>query len=173
MQREKLRPYLKWITYYLLLVILYSLQTTPRLFELYGIKPVLVVPLVVCVCMFEPIMPSMVFSVFAGLLWDISSDKLFGFNAIIFIVCGVLISLLCIFYLHTKLMNSLLFCTVTMIVQGLLSYTFYFAVWGHENAYIVLLSSILPTIVYTALSVIPIYFLVRYLSNKFNTVVRL
>ncbi|MEG0895833.1 MAG: hypothetical protein RSE93_08950, partial [Oscillospiraceae bacterium] len=69
-----------------------SLQTAPNLFSIFDIKPVLIVPLVVCVCMFENIMPSAVFSVIAGLFWDMSSNKLIGFNAIIMLAMGTLIA---------------------------------------------------------------------------------
>lgn len=172
MQIEKIRPYLKWTIYYLLLIILYALQTTPHLFEVFSAKPILIAPLVICVCMFESVMPSAIFAMFGGLLWDISSDKVLGFNAIIFVLCGVIISLLCIYYLHTKLMNFLGFCASVLILQGLLDYLFYYAIWGYQDAHIVLVSNILPCVAYTTVVGIPVYFLVRFISNKFNIVVR-
>lgn len=173
MDREKLRPYLKWAIYYSLLLVFYVLQTTPHLFEIFSIKPVFIVPLAICVCMFEDVMPSAVFCIISGLLWDISSDKLLGFNAIILLTFGVLISLLCIYYLHTKLFNSLGFCAVVMAVQGGINYLFYFAIWDYSNSYLILLSNILPTIAYTLAVSIPIFYLIRKISNRMNLVVRL
>ncbi len=172
MQKEKIKPYVKWTTYYLILIVLYALQTTPRLFEIYAVKPILIAPFVICICMFEGVMPSAIFAMFGGLLWDLSSDKVLGFNAIIFVVCGVLISLLCIYYLHTKLMNSVGFCAAVLLIQGLLEYFFYYAIWGYQDSYVVLISNTMPCIVYTTAIGIPIFFLVRFISNKYNIVTR-
>lgn len=169
---EKVRPYLKWACYYILLLLLYALQTTPHLFEVFSVKPVLIVPLIVGVCMFESVMPAGAFAIIGGFLWDISSDKLMGFNAIIFVACGMFISLLCIYYLHTKIMNYLGFCLAVMLIQGALNYLFYFAIWDYSNTYLIFLYNILPTIAYTLIAAIPIFFIVRKISDKFNDVAR-
>lgn len=172
MEYEKLRPYLKWCSYYFVLIILYALQTTPRLFQVFGIKPVFILAFAVAISMFEEVMPSAIFCVVTGLLWDISSDKLLGFNAIIFLICGVLISLICIYYLHTKIANAVLFCSAVALIQGLLDYLLYYAAWNHSHSYIILVNNILPTALYTVISMVPIYFLTKWISNKFNPVVR-
>lgn len=167
-KNEKLLPFIKWAIYYLLLIIFYSLQTTPRLFEFFGIKPLLMVPLVVCVCMYEGAMSSSVFAMFAGLLWDISSDKLFGFNAVILLCCGLLISLSCIFYLRTKLINSIGFCAVAALLQGFLDYVFYYAIWNYSDSSIIFIERILPSIGYTIIVTPLFYFLIRIISLKLN-----
>ncbi|WMJ21863.1 rod shape-determining protein MreD [Paludicola sp. MB14-C6] len=173
MQYEKLRPYLKWASYYAALIILYVLQTTPRLFQIFETKPVFILALAVAVSMFEEVMPSAVFCMITGLLWDVSSDKLLGFNAIILLICGVFISLICIYYLHTKIANALMFCSAVALLQGLIDYLFYYAAWNHSNSYMVLVLDILPTALYTVISMVPIYFLTKWISYKFNPVVRM
>lgn len=166
--RENFRPVVKWFLYSLLLLLCYILQTIPGLFEIFGIKPVLIAGAAFCVSMYEGPMVSAVYSMTAGLLWDISSDKLFGFNGIIFLIFGLFISLICIYYLHTKLLNSLMFCGAAMISQGFLDYLFYYSVWNYDNVSIMLVRHILPTIAYT-LAVIPVfYFLVRRIAEKCN-----
>ena len=165
MKREKLQPLLKWGIFSLLLLLFYSLQTTPGLFQIGWVKPVLIVSLIVCVSMYEGAMASAMFSMAAGLLWDISSDKLFGFNGLILLICGLFISLLCIYYLHTKLLNSLLFCTAVVLVQGLLDYFFYYAVWNSDGAVIALVRNILPTAAYT-IAVTPLVFLLVHLIER-------
>jgi len=164
--REKLRPVLKWTLYILLLLLFYALQTTPGLFCILGTKPVLILSLAVCVSMYEGVLSSAMFCMAAGFLWDISSDKVFGFNAVIFLICGLFISLLSIYYLRTKLPNSLLFCGAALLLQGLLDYLFDYALWNLEGASTVLLLRILPTAAYT-LAVTPLLFLlVRFIEQK-------
>ncbi|MEG0692589.1 MAG: rod shape-determining protein MreD [Oscillospiraceae bacterium] len=167
-KNEKLLPVIKWAIYYLLLLFFYTLQTTPELFQIFGVKPVLILPLVVCISMYEGVMPSAIVAMIAGLLWDISSDKLFGFNAIILLSCSVLISLVCIYYLRTKLVNSIGFCCITALLQGLLDFVFYYAIWNYSNVSVILLHDILPTIVYTVLLTPIFYYLIRLIGVKFN-----
>lgn len=168
MKQEKLMPILKWVLYSVLLLLFYALQTTPGLFQIFGAKPVLILSLAVCVSMYEGVMSSAMFSMVAGLLWDISSDKLFGFNGLIFLCCGLMISLLCIYFLHTKLWNSLLFCGVTLLLQGLLDYAFYYAMWNLDHSYLILTRTILPNAAYT-LAVTPLVFLlIRQVENHFT-----
>lgn len=171
-KNEKLLPYIKWTIYYFLLILFYSLQTTPNLFEIFGIKPVLVLPLVVCVCMYEGVMTSTIYAMVAGLLWDISSDKLFGFNAIILLSCGMLISLVCIYYLRTKLINSAGFVLLTALIQGFLDFTFYYAIWDYTGSSIILFQRILPTIIYTVIVSPIFYFTIRAISKRLNIISR-
>lgn len=172
MKLERLRPAMKWGLYSGLLLLLYALQTTPGLFSIFGTKPVLVLGLAVAVSMYEGVLPSAFFCMTTGFLWDISSDKVFGFNAVILLVCGLFISLLCIYYLHTRLLNALLFCAVTLCLQGLLDYVFDYALWNLEGAWIVLVHNILPTAAYT-LAVMPLfYFLVRTIERRFSMAAR-
>lgn len=172
MRYEKWRPYIKWTLYYLILVLLLALQTTPSFLSIAGIKPVLLVPFVVSVCMFEEIVPSAVFSMVAGLLWDVTSQKLLGFNALILLCLGMFVSMICIHYLHTKLINAAAFCAVVMLVQGLLDYLFHFGVWGVEGASNVLLWNILPTAGYTLIFIVGFYYLVKAISDRLNVVTR-
>lgn len=166
-KKERLLPILKWVVYSLLLVLFYALQTTPGLFQIFGVKPVWIVALAVSVAMFENVLPSAFFAMTAGLLWDISSGKLFGFNGMVLLICGMFISLLCIYYLHSKLVNSLLFAACAALLQGLLDYLFYYALWGYDGAWISLVQNILPTALYTVAATAPVFLLIRWLSRRF------
>lgn len=171
-RREKLVSAIKWITYSLLLLLAYTLQTIPGMLEFFGAKPVWILPVALSVCMFEGVMGSAVLCTVTGLLWDISSDKLFGFNAVILIIMGTIIALLCIYYLRTKLINAVFFVAVTAVLQGLLDYLFYYSLWGYDNPIIILTSHILPTAVYTVLVSPLVFFLVKKIALKFNEAAR-
>ena len=172
MQYEKFRPFIKWSIYYSMLLVLFALQTTPRFLVISDVKPILVISLMVCVCMFENILPSGIFSVITGLFWDVTSDKILGFNAIIFLCIGTAISLFCVYFLHTKLVNSVIFCTVVVLTQGFLDYFFYYLIWSKENSVLILASSIIPTALYSIIFSLPFFYIVRAISLKFNDVTR-
>lgn len=168
MKKEKWKPLLKWSLFSFLLLLFYVLQTTPGLFQIVWSKPIWIVSLTVCVSMYENVMGSAFFAMTAGLLWDISSDKLFGFNGVILLTCGLFISLLCIYYLHTKIVNSMMFCAITMLLQGLLDYLFYYAIWGYDNAWMILVQHILPNVAYTLVITPLVFLLVRRIEEKLS-----
>ena len=69
-QRKKLYHILKWSSYVLLIIIAYVLQTTTSLFVIFGVKPLLLAPLAVCIAMFEGEFAGAIFGAVAGLLAD-------------------------------------------------------------------------------------------------------
>lgn len=173
MKQKKFAPFFKWGIYSLILFLFYILQTMPGLFSLWGVKPVLVFSLVVTVSMFEDVLPSAIFGTVAGLLWDISSDKLFGFNGLIFLLICMTVSLICIYYLRSKLLNSLMFVAAAAIFQGLIEYVFYYVLWGYADAYKILLLHILPTALYTTAVTPLVFLLVRRTASKFAATERI
>ena len=85
---------LKWAVYSFVLLLLYTLQASPALFSIHGIKPVFVIPMAVSVALFENEAGAGAFGLAAGLLWDFSAGKLFGFYGMALMVCCVCISLI-------------------------------------------------------------------------------
>ncbi len=159
---------IKWVVYGLLLLVFYVLQTTPMLFQILGIKPVLITPLVVCIALFESEAASAAFGVVAGLFWDISSGKVFGFHAVILMCCCIAISLLIMYLMRNNLLNALFFVAMVMLLEGLLDYLFYYLIWSYDSSYIILLNYTLPTLIYTTIITIPVYFLVKAIAFRFN-----
>ncbi|MEG1996288.1 MAG: hypothetical protein RR036_02125 [Oscillospiraceae bacterium] len=169
---DKWKPFVKWFIYVLLLLILYALQTTPNLFVIFGAKPILIVALVVCVAMYEKPFSAAMFGMLGGLFWDISSDKLLGFNAIILLCCCTGISLFCTYLIRTKLVNSLAFCAITLTVQGALDFLFYYIIWKYPGIHLILLHQIIPNAIYTILIAPLTFLIVKLIATKLNRIIR-
>lgn len=172
MVQSKFRK-LKWVVYALLLLLFYVLQTTPLLFQIRGIKPVLIVPYVICIALFENEAAAAAFGVAAGLLWDISGNTIFGYKAILLMCCCIAVSLLVMYLMRNNLLNALFFIFAIMLLEELLTFFLYYVLWGYENSYIILLKYTLPTICYTIIMMIPIYFVTKSVAKKFNETLRM
>ena len=166
--RARMLAFNKYFIYALLLFVLYVLQTTPRLFEIFGVKPMLVVPAAIAVAMHEGEFAGGIYAAIAGLLCDMGGFGLFGFNGIIFLVSGVMAGLLIIYLMQCNMANCVLFVFIAMLVRGSIYYAFAYGIWGHEYAWRIYVFQILPTIVYTAISAIPIYYIFRAISRRFK-----
>lgn len=87
--------YIKWTAYGLWLLLVCVLQNTPRLIPpVFGARPLLVVPLVVCIAMYTGPVGGAAAGVAAGLLWDMYSTRLLGFNALLLLIIGCACGLL-------------------------------------------------------------------------------
>ena len=158
----------KYFTLVALLILLYVLQTTPRLFSILGVKPILVVPAAVCMAMFEGELTGGVMGALAGLLCDLASFTIFGFNGIIVMACCAAVGLLTIYYTQLKLTNALMLGLAVLLLRGVLEYFFYFQIWGFENGHRIFWYQTLPTVLYSTLAVIPLFYLIRSISGYFN-----
>lgn len=160
---------LKYALMVLLLWVLYILQTTPRFLSVVGVKPILVIPAAVCIAMFEGELTGGIMGAIAGLLCDLASYTIFGFNGVIVMVCCVGAGLLTVYLMQLRLTNALALGGATLLLRGLLEHFFYYQIWGIENASRVLLMSTLPTVVYSTIAVVPMYFLVRKMKRYFDS----
>lgn len=151
----------------LLLLILYVLQNTPMLFSIYGVKPNLVVPAAVCIAMFEGEFTGGIMGALGGLLCDLGSFTVFGFNGIFILAGCVAVGLLTAYLTQLRLSNALMLGFGVLLLRGLLEYFFYFQMWGFESRGRVLLFSILPSVLYSTLVIIPMYFIVRRITGYF------
>lgn len=165
---ETYKGKVKWVVYALLLLLFYVLQTTPLFLQILGIKPVLIVPFIVCLALFESEAAAAIFGIFGGLLWDLSSGRVFGFHAIILMCCCVCIALLVMYLMRNNLWNAIFFIFCVMLLEGALEYLFFYVIWSYENSQIVFLVYTLPTILYTTVTGVPIYYLMKKTATRFN-----
>ncbi|WRS28768.1 hypothetical protein U6B65_06490 [Oscillospiraceae bacterium MB08-C2-2] len=163
---------LKYITYGVMLILLYVLQSVPHLFEIRGVKPIWVIPAAIIVAMFEGEFVGGIFGALAGLFCDMGGFSLFGFRAVLTLLCCVSAGMLVIYLLHCNLTNALGFAAVALILEGSLDYLFTYSIWGYESSWMVLTGKILPTAVYS-LAVVPLLFwLIRAIFRRFEAALR-
>ncbi len=162
MSKAKKLLIVKYTAYALALILLGVLQQTPNLFAIAGIRPILLVPAVVCIAMFEGEFIGGIFGAAAGLLYDAASYTLFGFYSIQLLLYGVGIGLAVIYYVKNHWKNSLLFTAAVLVLLELFKHFFYFAMWRYPGNARLLLTSSLPTIAYSLVLTVPLYLLERY-----------
>lgn len=149
---------LKYMTYILLLFFFYVLQTTPHLFEIQGIKPNLVIPIVICIAMLEGEFISGLFGALGGMLCDLSAFSAFGFYAILLLIACTVTGLLVIYLMKNTLTNAVVLSTAALLTIFLLDFFFMFGLWGYEGNSRILLTQTLPCVIYSALTA-PLFYL--------------
>lgn len=167
MKSLKYQTVLKHIIYSLCILVLYLMQTTPSLFKIFGNKPLFVIPYAVILAMYEGEFAGGIYGAVAGLLCDMSSRLLFGFNGFIISFLCIGTALLIIYYVHLSLKGAFLFVFLIMLIRGSLESLFAFGMWGYDNSWKLFFLNTLPVIFYSTALVPPYYFLIRKIYNRF------
>ncbi|MBC8571346.1 rod shape-determining protein MreD [Zongyangia hominis] len=167
MQQKKIYHVLKWGIYLLLVLFCYVLQTTTSLFVVFGVKPLLLVPLVVCIAMFEGEFSGAIFGALAGLYCDLGAGQLFGSNGLVLMLCCFAAGLLVHVLMRPTLTTCLILSGGTLVVRGFFDFFFNLALWDYDGISRILLTSILPVILYSLIVTPLFYYFIRKLSNRF------
>lgn len=159
--------FFKYLTYSLLVILLYVLQATPNLMpELFGSKPLLLLPLALAISSVEKEVPSLVFGAVCGGLTDLAAGGAIGYFAII-------LTLICFFESHvfgTYFVPNIISATVYSAAATVLSIGVYFLIFkvfsGIPDWQILFVNHYISRIVYTFVMFIPICILVRFLHKN-------
>ncbi len=167
MNEKSLRFALKHLCYAVSMLVLFTLQTTPGLFELWGVKPILVVPFAVCIAALEGEFIGGLYGALAGLLCDLAGSWVFGFHAILCLCCNVAVGLAAIYLVRRSLGSVMLLSLGVLLLTQLLGYFFHYAIWGYEGVSLILWRHTLPVIAYSVLATLPLYYYTAWLEAKF------
>ena len=162
------RKVMKFLTYFLIVFASYIIQTTPGLFEFFGVVPILVLPACICIAVFEGEFAGGLFGFFAGLLCDSASETVFGFNAFIFLSLCVAVGLSTIYVFRRSTTNILLLCLAAIFIRSALEFFFIFVLYQYENLEAFFYTIIAPQIVFTSVFSLPYCVLFRWLHKKFE-----
>ena len=161
--------FIRYFAYALELLVLYMIQQTPGFLpSLFGARPILIIPAVLAIAMFEPEIPAMAFGIFGGLLIDFGIGDALGFHGIMLGVACYVISALSANLLRTNLLTSFLVNTVSLLVIVVLQWLFYYVLYGYDYILCALLHHYLPRIAYS-LVLTPITF---YFNRAFALLIR-
>ena len=158
---------LSWIVYGLSAFLLMLLQMAPRCFPtVMNARPEPLVLLVVCVAMFEGPYFGAGIGVLAGLLWDLYSFRVFGLHAIILLGIGVVVGLLVQLILRANFISGMLLCVGGVICHALFEWLLCYALFMHNETWVVAGKVYAPNALYTIL-LAPVVYLLMLLVARF------
>lgn len=153
---------IRYLAFSLELLVLFMLQQTPGFFpEIYGAKPLLLIPGAVTIAMWEEETPAMVFGVFAGLLMDFGFGGALGISALGLGLLCYIVSALTKTVLQIHFITSLITAVWTVAVLVLLTWLTRYVMAGYAHQSYALLHRYLPIYLYTLLLFPLIYLLNR------------
>lgn len=147
-------------TVFVLLIILTALfQHTGFIPRLFGAPAMLLVPLTVCLCMFERSTSGMWYGVLAGALWDFASVRGDGFFAVVLTVIAFISGTLITFVFRRSIRSALVISFGALAFTNVSYWLIFILRKGYEDAFSVLISYYMPSVFYSMIFVFVYYYL--------------
>ena len=152
----------------LIFFLLYILQSTPGMLEFWGYKPLLLAPCMISVAMLEQEYAGALFGAFAGALCDLNANTYFGFNAMMFMLCGLAVGLLCEYMTQRNLRNGVLFTAAFVVVLCSINHFFQIGVYRYPHTGLYWIKKTAGTLLTTAVFAPFIYMLFDKINKGFE-----
>ena len=140
-------------------------QHTGMLPDLFGAPAMALVPLTVCIAMFERSIPGMCFGVLAGLLWDFATPGGDGFFAVILTATGFFSGALVTFVFRNNVRSAVIISFLSLCVCNISYWMLFILRKGYEGAFDVLFTRYLPSVLYSLIYVFVYYYAVSFISK--------
>ena len=161
MRRSTKILFVRRTVFVLLILAVHILQNTRGLFpEIFGVKANLLIPLVICIGMFEREIAGAVLGMLAGILWDSVSPMGDGYNALA--AAGLLIDYL----MRNNLMTALLLSGFACLIYSVFYVVFFLLANGVDSTGYLLIRYYIPAAVYSFLFTPLWYIIVRAVMRR-------
>lgn len=162
-KHEIRRIIIKWILYFVCLVILYSVMRSGT----FGTwQPFMIIPLAVAVSLYERELSSCVFALFCGYFIDISCGFIFGFSAVWLMFVCIAASLLSRNLIRVNFLNFMWISCIAVILEFSMYYLFNIILWNKEDKEIILDILIIPTVISTIVLSPVVFFIIKFINTK-------
>ena len=134
--------------------------------QLFSVSPMVMVPIAVIIALYEKSIPGMMFGILCGALWDLTATTPDGFYTVLLAAAGFVCGSLSSFLVRTNLLSSLLLTFFASAGCGVLHWIFFFALKGYEGAFSVLFVHYLPSVLYTLIFGVIVYYVIDYIVKN-------
>lgn len=160
---------LRYIAYTLEIIVFYVLEQTPRFVpEVFGAKPLLLLPIIIMIALFEGERVALGFGILVGVLLDISFSWNLGFYAITIPILGYILGLISRNVIKNTFPTAILVSAASIFLVYTLHFLFYYIFSGFHYALYAYLFHYLPAIFYTLFTCILFY----YFNKAFAAIIR-
>lgn len=132
-----------------------------------SVKPIVFIPLCICICMNEDEYPSAFLGGICGLLFDFSCGKIFGYSSVFMIAFCVASVLMFKHFLIQNVLNIIWMTAFFTAVYELFEYFFFYAMWNYEGTLYVFKEICIPCIIYTTLISPIVWLLIKPVLKRF------
>lgn len=156
--------YIRRALFILLTVLTAAFQHTDAAVpDFFGAKAMLLIPLCVCIAMYEKSLGGLAFGVLCGALWDSASAEGDGFFSIALAVAGFVSGAAITYLMRNNIFSALILSGASTLSVCTVYWIFFVLMKGYEGAFGVLWHFYMPSALYSAVFTFIYYYLVRFI----------
>ena len=160
---------LRYIAYTLEIIVFYVLEQTPRFVpEVFGAKPLLLLPIIIMIALFEGERVALGFGIFIGVLLDSSFSWNLGFYAITIPILGYILGLISRNIIKNTFPTAMIVSALSIFSIYTLHFLIYYVLSGFIYTLYAYFFHYLPNIFYTLFTCILFY----YFNKAFAAIIR-
>ena len=126
-------------------------------------KAFILIPLMVCIAMYEKSMGGLSFGILAGVLWDFATVRGDGFYAVVMALAGYAAGALTVYVLRNNIFSALILSAGASLFVSTVYWFVFIFLKDYEGAWNILGSFYLPSAVYSVAFTAVYYYLVRFI----------
>jgi len=136
--------------------------------KIFGVKPNLVILLVIAAAVLENERYAAVFGMICGFIVDSSVGSPFFFSGIYYFFAAYITGVVTRYYFTKSLFTMIVTALPVCAVKGIINMFYLIGIWGDFNIIDALLKYILPEYIYTIALAPAIYFLVKFTAGRIS-----
>ncbi len=161
---------IRYLAYTIEIVVLFVLQETPGLIPAVGgARPILLIPAVLAVAMFEDRTPALFFGLLSGLLIDFGAGSILGFHGLLLSAACFIVSAVTTDLFQTNFLTSMLVSVITSACVMILQWACFYVLYGYEYPLYALTVHYIPMYLYTAALMPVTYYFNRALALQIHS----
>lgn len=165
MKKRYMYSAFKYGIYALLILFSYILSTLPGLPSRH---PILVIPAVVAISLYEQEFIGGLYGAWGGLLLDYGAQTIFGLYAMLMLVLGCASGLLALYLFRNSMKSAVIQTAAVAFIHALAGYFFLYGMWRLPGSGILLLTQFLPSVILTVLFSPLYHYAIGFIHNRFE-----
>lgn len=139
-----------------------------RIFGIFGVKPNLVISLIIAAAVAENERYAAVLGMICGFVMDSSAGSPFFFSGIYYFIAAYIAGTVARYYFAKSLLTMIIMILPVCAVREVLNMFYLISVWSDFNIAEALYKYILPEFVFTVILAPAVYFLVKFTAGKIS-----
>lgn len=163
---DSVYKYVRYLAYLIEILVLYVIEQIPNFIpDINGSRPIIVLPVVFVIALFEGEKVALFFGLFTGMLLDVSSSGRIGFYTIVLALTAYFLGLIARYIIETvNFLNTLIGCFLSIFIIYSLYFLIMFVIKNYQEAMYALTNYYFVGMIYTFLTVPLIYYFNRALA---------
>lgn len=158
---------LKYTLLSLCVFVLYILQGTPGLLQIFGIKPVLIIPFCINLAMLEEEEYTLAVYIIAGLLMELSAGRIVGMYTIPLIIACTVCTIMVKFIFQPNYRNTVALSFICTLAILTFDFFFGYILRGYRGVLILYLKNVILASAYSVAFSVPYYKLITAIQHRF------